>query len=108
VGVIIYMNNDNVLVEQEFEIPLGGQTHKVKATAAFLGGGFVLTTGGMKEEGSYLLNFTLRGQHAEMFQPDKNRYSREEAKRVAERAFASGQVEAHVRRQLQGWIYLGL
>jgi hypothetical protein len=102
------MSNDNILVEQEFEIALGGQIHKVKGTAAFLVGGFVFTTGGMKEEVSYLLNFTFRGQLAELFQPDKNRYSREEAKRAAERAFASGEVEAYVRSQLQSWIYLGL
>ena len=102
------MSNDNILVEREFEIPLGGQIHKVKATAAFLVHGFHFTPGGMKEEGAYLLNFTLGGQQAEMFQPDKNRYSREQAQRVAESAFASGQVEAHVRSQIQSWIYLGL
>ncbi|HKM57799.1 MAG TPA: hypothetical protein VJX28_03570 [Chthoniobacterales bacterium] len=34
--------------------------------------------------------------------------SREEAKRAAERAFTSGEVEAYVKREIQGWIHLYL
>jgi hypothetical protein len=41
-------------------------------------------------------------------QPDKTRYSREQAKRAAEFAFNSGEVEEYVRRQIQSWIHLGL
>jgi hypothetical protein len=107
-GNYSHMDNDNILVEREFDISLDGQSHKVKATAAFLVHGFEFTPGGMKEEGAYLLNFTLRGQQAEMFQPDKARYSREQARRAAELAFNSGEVEAYARSQIQSWIHLGL
>lgn len=103
------MASDNILVEREFNISLDGQSYEVKATAVFMGGfGFELTTSGMKEVGVYHLNFTVRGRQAEIYQPDKTRYSREEARRAAEIAFSSGQVEAHARSQIQSWIYLVL
>jgi hypothetical protein len=82
-----------------FGIPLGGQSHKVKAVAVFVRLGY--------EVGYYHLNFTLGGQHAETTQPDKTYYSREQAKRAAEFAFSSGQVEALARSQIQQWIHLG-
>jgi hypothetical protein len=93
------MENDNILVEREFEISLGGQSHKVKAVAVFVRLGY--------EVGYYHLNFTLRGQLTEIIQPDETRYSREQAKRAAEFAFSSGQVEALAKSQIQQWIHLG-
>jgi hypothetical protein len=53
------------------------------------------------------LNFTLGGQHAETTQLDETYYSREGARRAAELAFSSGEVEAFVKRQIQSWINLG-
>ena len=47
------------------------------------------------------------GQLAEIIQPDETRYSREQAKRAAESAFSSGQVEALAKSQIQQWIHLG-
>jgi hypothetical protein len=44
---------------------------------------------------------------AEIIQPDETRYSREQAKRAAESAFSSGQVEALAKSQIQQWIHLG-
>jgi hypothetical protein len=93
---------DNVLAEKEFDVSLDGQTHKVKATAVFIVHGF--TT---REVGEFFLNFTLRGHTTETFRPDKTRYSREEARRVAGLAFSSGYVEALTRRKIQVWINLG-
>ena len=93
---------DNVLAENEFDISLNGQTHKVKATAVFL-----VHDVAPQEKGIYILNFTLGGQHAETTQPDKTYYSREQARRAVERAFSSGEVEAYVKSQIQSWINLG-
>jgi hypothetical protein len=81
---------------------------KVKAVAAFIGFGFKFTPRGYEEHGLYQLNFTFRGQHAEIIQPDKTQYSREDAKRAAEVMFNSGQVEAYATNQIQTWIHLGL
>jgi hypothetical protein len=60
-----------------------------------------------KKRESFILNFTLGGQHAETIQPDKTYYSREQARRAVERAFSSGEVEAYVKSQIQSWINLG-
>jgi hypothetical protein len=96
------MADDNILVEKEFDISLDGQTHKIKATAVFL-----VHSVEPQEVGIYLLDFTLREQSVETTQPDKTYYSREEARRVAELAFSSGQVESYAKRQIQSWINLG-
>jgi hypothetical protein len=96
------MANDNILAEKEFDISLDGQSHKVKATAIFLVHGIE-----PQEVGIYLLDFTLRGRSVETTQPDKTYYSREEARRAAELAFSSGQVESYAKRQIQSWINLG-
>ena len=96
------MGDDNILAEKEFDISLDGQSHKVKATAIFLVHGIE-----PQEVGIYLLDFTLRGQSVETTQTDKTYYSREEARRVAELAFSSGQVESYAKRQIQSWINLG-
>jgi hypothetical protein len=52
-------------------------------------------------EGAPNIRFTFRNQHAEMWQPDETQYSKEEAKRAAELAFASGLVEAHAKSNIQ-------
>ena len=96
------MVDDNILAEKEFDISLDGQSHKVKATAVFLVHGIE-----PQEVGIYLLDFTLRGRSVETTQPDKTYYSREEARRAAELAFSSGQVEALAKSQIQQWIHLG-
>jgi len=102
------MENNNILLEREFDISLDAQVYKIKAVAVFLSHGFNFTAGGMKEEGMYHLQFTFRDQLAEMCQPDKSLYSREQAKRAAEFAFNSGEVEAYATNHLQSWIHLGL
>ena len=96
------MADDNFLAEKEFDISIGGQTHKVKATAVFL-----VHDVAPKERGIYILNFTLGGQHAETTQLDETYYSREQARQAVERAVSSGEVEAFVKRQIQTWINLG-
>ena len=96
------MASDNVLAEKEFDISLNDQTHKVKATAEFL-----VHDVAPQERGIYILDFTLGGQHAETTQPDETYCSREGARRAAELAFSSGEVEAFVKRQIQSWINLG-
>ena len=107
-AVIIYMNNDNILLERKFDIALDGQSHKVKAVAVFLSHSFNVTGRGMKVEGMYHLQFTFRGQLAEMCQPDKTLYSREQSKQAAEFAFNSGRVEGYAKSHIQSWIHLGL
>src|ERR1700686_3886371 len=96
------MADDNFLAEKEFDISLDGQAHKVKATAVFLVHGVE-----PQEVGIYLLDFTLRGKSVKTSQPDKTYYSREQARRAAELAFGSGEVEAYVKGQIQSWILLG-
>ena len=96
------MVDDNILAEKEFDISLDGQSHKVKATAVFLVHGIE-----PQEVGIYLLDFTLRGQSVETSQPDKTYYTREQARRAAELAFSSGEVESYAKRQIQSWINLG-
>jgi hypothetical protein len=95
----IRMADDNFLAEKEFDISIDG---KVKATAVFLVHGVE-----PQEVGIYLLDFTLRGQSVETSQPDKTYYTREQAKRAAELAFSSGEVESYAKRQIQSWINLG-
>ena len=90
------MADDDILAENEFDISLNGQTHKVKATAVFL-----VHDIAPKERGIYILNFTLVGQHAETTQLDKTYYSREQARQAVERAISSGEVEAYVKSQIQ-------
>ena len=101
-GKAFRMAVDNILAENEFDISLNGQTHKVKATAVFL-----VHDVAPQEKGIYILNFTLGGQHAETIQLDETYYSREGARRAAEFAFSSGEVEAYVKSQIQSWINLG-
>ena len=96
------MADDDILAENEFDISLNGQTHKVKATAVFL-----VHDVAPQERGIYILNFTLGGQHAETTQLDETYYSREGARRAAQLAFSPGEVEAFVKRQIQTWINLG-
>ena len=98
----IRMADDNFLAEKEFDISVDGQTYKVKATAVFLVHGVE-----PQEVGIYLLDFTLRGQSVETSQPDKTYYTREQARRDAELAFSSGEVESYAKRQIQSWINLG-
>ena len=96
------MADDNILAEKEFDISLDGQTHKVKATAVFLVHGVE-----PQEVGIYLLDFIFGGQSVEISQPDKTYYTREQARRAAELAFRSGEVESYAKRQIQSWINLG-
>ena len=96
------MADDNILAEKEFDISLDGQSHKVKAMAVFLVHGIE-----PQEVGIYLLDFTLRGQSVETSQPDKTYYTREQARRAAELAFRSGEVESYAKGQIQSWINLG-
>ena len=91
-GKAFRMAADNILAENEFDISLNGQTHKVKATAVFL---------------VHDVAPQEKGQHAETTRPDKTYYSREQARRAVERAFSSGEVEAYVKSQIQSWINLG-
>jgi hypothetical protein len=42
-----------------------------------------------------------------IWQPDKNLYSREQARKAGESAFASGTVEAYAKREIQSWINVG-
>ena len=60
-----------------------------------------------QEVGMYHFAFMSRGKSVVDFQPDKNLYSREQAKEVAESAFDSGQVEEYVEREIQTWINIG-
>jgi hypothetical protein len=96
------MADDNILAEKEFDISIDGQTHKVKATAVFL-----VHDVAPQERGIYILDFTLGGKPAETTQLDKTYYSREQAKRAAELAFSSGEVESYAKRQIQIWINPG-
>ena len=96
------MADENVLAEKEFDIPVDNETQKVKATATFL-----IHDVAPQERGIYILNFALGGQYAETIQLDETYYSREGARRAAELAFSSGEVEAFVKRQIQTWINLG-
>ena len=96
------MANENVLAEKEFDIPVDGETQKVKSTATFL-----IHDVAPQERGIYILNFALGGQHAETIKLDETYYSREGARRAAELAFSSGEVEAFVKRRIQTWIKLG-
>jgi hypothetical protein len=101
-GGFIRMANENILAEREFDILLKYQVHKVKVVAVFIVLGYA-----PQESGVYHLHFTIKDQPAEICQPDKNRYSRAQAKRAAELAFTSGQIEAYAANQIQSWIYLG-
>jgi hypothetical protein len=101
------MPNDNLLLEREFEIPKDQASYKVKVIAVFEMHGFNLTgTGG--ESGMFHFNFSFRGQHAQSWQPDKNLYSRDEAKAAAQHLIDSGFIRTHIENQIQTWIYLGL
>jgi hypothetical protein len=101
------MDNDNVLLEREFNMTVAGTSYKVKAAAVFMGHGFNLAPR-IEAQGLYQINFTFRNQDAEVWQPDKAQYSREEAKRAAESAFNSGQVETYAKSNIQTWINIGL
>jgi hypothetical protein len=100
------MPDDNILAEREFDIPLEHKTYKVKAVAVFAE--FVLKphAEGLREHGLYHWIFYVEGQFAEMTQPDKTQYLREEAKQAAESALNSGRVKEYIMDQLQSWIWL--
>jgi len=92
----------NGLAERQFKISLDGQSHKVKAMAVF-----TVHNVAPEETGLYHLDFTVGGQTVEIVQLDKTFYSRERARRQAEFAFISGDVEAYARRRIKSWIILG-
>jgi hypothetical protein len=94
--------DENVLAEKEIDIPVDDETQKVKATATFL-----IHDVAPQDRGIYILNFALGGQHVETIKLDETYYSREGARRAAEFAFSSGEVEAFVKRQIQTWVKLG-
>jgi hypothetical protein len=97
-----FMPNDNILVERDLTISHGGLNYDIKARAVSV------TQGSQPEEvGNYHLDFTFKGKGFQMWQPDKNLYSRERARKVAETAFTSGQVETYAKREIQSWINIG-
>jgi hypothetical protein len=60
-----------------------------------------------EEVGVYHLTCMSRGENIHAWQPDKNLYSREEARKLAKSVFDSGQVEAFARREIESWINVG-
>jgi hypothetical protein len=97
-----FMPKENVLVERDFTISCEEVNYEIKARAVFVMRGFQ-----PEEVGIYHLAFMSRGEAVQIWQPDKNLYSREQARKVAESAFDAGQVEAHAKREIQSWIYTG-
>ena len=85
------------LVEREFMIEQDGAIYRITAKAVYFEPGF---------NQPYTLVITSKGTDLEISQPDKQRYSRDEAQVAAERLFASGFVEGHIKANLKGWIFL--
>ena len=98
-SIMAFMPEENVLVERDFTISHENVDYEIKARAVFA------TPHGLV--GKYHLDFMSRGEWFSIWQPDKNLYSREQARKVAESAFNSGQVEAFAKREIQGWISAG-
>jgi hypothetical protein len=93
------MRNDNILAERHFTITHQGRNYDIKARAIFMT--HVLQH---EEVGKYYLDFISRGEPVSNFPPDQNLYSREQARKVAESLFDSGQVEAYARSEIEDWI----
>ena len=89
---------NSALAERTFDVPLDCRVRKVIALALFTEDG--------PDTGTYCLRFTIEGQTVPTMQPDKMHYSRAEAKKTAERAFTSGEVEALVEKKIKEWIFL--
>jgi hypothetical protein len=92
----------NVLAEGSFAISHKDVNYAIKARADFMTRGFQ-----PEEVGVYHLTFMWRGEPIHVWQPDKNLYSREEARKLAESDFNSGQVAAYAKREIQSWINVG-
>jgi len=99
---IAFMQNDDILAERAFTISHKGVSYPIKARAPFVPYGFQ-----PEEVGVYHLIFMSRGETIHAWQPDKNLYSREEARKLAKSVFDSGQVEAFARREIESWINVG-
>lgn len=96
------MPEENVLAERDFTISHKDVNYGIKARAVFMTHGFR-----PGEVGIYHLTFMSRSEPFHVWKPDKNLYSREEARKAAESDFNSGQVEAYAKREIQGWINVG-
>jgi hypothetical protein len=96
------MPNDDILAERAFTISHKGVSYPIKARALFMSHGFQ-----PEEVGVYHLTFMSRGESIHVWQPDKNLYSREQARKAAESSLSSGSVEAFARREIEGWINVG-
>jgi hypothetical protein len=92
------MPNDNILAERDFTISHKDTSYPIKVRALFMTHG---------EVGDYHFTFMFRNKWFSVWQPDKNLYSREQAGKLAESDFNSGQVEAYAKRQIQTWINVG-
>ena len=97
------MNNDNLLLEREFDVYLNGETYKIKAWAHLIAKKVF-----PQERGYYYFFFIFRGRETDPWRPHQAIYSRKQAKQSAEFDFSSGQVEAYVRSNIQTWINVGL
>jgi hypothetical protein len=97
------MNNDNLLLEREFDISLDGQNYTIKAWA-----NFIVNKVAPQERGFYYFFFIFRGRETDPWRPNQTISSRKQAKEFAEFVFSSGQVEAYVRSRIQTWINVGL
>jgi lipoate-protein ligase A len=93
---------NQILAEENFDIPLDGRIRKVIGLAVYI------QNGNGPNSGTYCLKFTIEGQLAPTVQPDKMHYSREQAKQAAEYAFSSGEVRALVEKKIREWIFLYL
>jgi hypothetical protein len=93
------MPNDNILAEHDFTISHKGVNYDIKPRAVFVPHG--------EKVGNYHIDFTFKDKTFAIWQPDKNLYSRERARRVAQAKFASGQVETHAISEIQSWINTG-
>jgi hypothetical protein len=78
--------------------PTRDTSYPIKVRALFMTHG---------EVGDYHFTFMFRNKWFSVWQPDKNLYSREQAGKLAESDFNSGQVEAYAKRQIQTWINVG-
>jgi hypothetical protein len=78
------------------------------AVAVFVGHGFEFTPGGMREVGMYHLDFTVRGQWAEMASRTRPVIQESKQNELPNSLSTRGEVEEYVRRQIQSWIHLGL
>jgi hypothetical protein len=86
------------LVERDFPMEQDGAVYRITAKAAYFEPAL--------QDQPYTLIFTCGETHIEMSQPDKRRYSREEAQVVAEQLFASGSIERYIKQNLKGWIFV--